>query len=83
MRVLPVPLRLLQYLQQYVGFRQGDRGWEVFSLLYHLQSPLSTIFTPHAMESYLRLFNFLWRLKRVETALNSTWAQSHILARGR
>lgn len=27
----------------------------------------------------LRLFNFLWRLKRVETALNRTWAQNHIL----
>jgi hypothetical protein len=44
--------------------QQGDRGWEVFSLVYHLQSPLSTIFTPQAMEAYLRLFNFLWRLKR-------------------
>ena len=39
----------------------GDHGWEVFSLVYHLQSPLSTIFTAEAMESYLRLFNFLWR----------------------
>ena len=28
---------------------------------------------PQVMESYLRIFNFLWKLKRVEYSLTSTW----------
>lgn len=51
----------------------GDRGWDVFSLEYQLASPLSSIFTEAVMLRYLRIFNFLWRLKRVEHALSGAW----------
>ncbi|CAM6099365.1 unnamed protein product [Calypogeia fissa] len=51
----------------------GDRGWDVFSLDYHAQGPLTTVFTEDVMTKYLRIFNFLWRLKRVEHALSATW----------
>ena len=51
----------------------GDRGWDVFSLEYQAASPLSTVFTEAVMLRYLRIFNFLWRLKRVEHALSASW----------
>eukprot|EP01052_Picozoa_sp_SAG31_P002625 SAG31_NODE_94_length_26208_cov_6.281091_15_plen_663_part_00 len=60
----------------------GDQGWEVFSLVYDVLAPLNTIFTPAVMETYLRIFNFLWRLKRVEFVLNATWRHNVFMARG-
>lgn len=54
-------------------YNDGDRGWDVFSLEYILRDPLNTIFTEAVMASYLKIFNFLWRLKRVEHALSATW----------
>ena len=51
----------------------GEYGWDVFSLNYIVQSPLTCVFTDVAMKKYLRVFNFLWRLKRVEHALSSIW----------
>ena len=53
----------------------GDDGWKIFSLEYHVGSPLNTILTPEIMEDYLRIFNFLWRLKRIEHILTTTWMQ--------
>jgi len=50
-----------------------ETGWDVFSLRYHVDVPLSTVFTADALSKYLRIFNFLWRLKRVEHALSATW----------
>jgi len=51
----------------------GDEGWDVFSLEYKVDSPINMILRKEVMESYLRIFNFLWRLKRVEYSLTSTW----------
>jgi len=59
----------------------GDSGWDVFSLDYHVDSPINTIFTPVAMHQYLKMFNFLWRLKRVEYALSSAWRRQTTSAR--
>jgi gamma-tubulin complex component 3 len=50
-----------------------DAGWDVFSLTYHVDSPINTVFTDDNMTMYLRLFHFLWRLKRVEYTLTETW----------
>ncbi|KAJ3043517.1 Gamma-tubulin complex component 3 [Rhizophlyctis rosea] len=52
---------------------QGDTGWDIFALDYHVQGALSTIFTTQAMHAYLKLFTFLWRVKRVEHALAGGW----------
>lgn len=51
----------------------GDRGWDVFSLQYDARVPLDTVFTESVMARYLRIFNFLWKLKRVEHALIGAW----------
>nr|KYP70625.1 Gamma-tubulin complex component 3 isogeny [Cajanus cajan] len=51
----------------------GDRGWDVFSLEYDARVPLDTVFTESVMARYLRIFNFLWKLRRVEHALTGTW----------
>ncbi|KAL2464741.1 Gamma-tubulin complex component 3 [Forsythia ovata] len=51
----------------------GDRGWDVFSLEYDPRVPLNTVFTESVMERYLRIFNFLWKLRRVEHALIGAW----------
>ena len=49
-------------------------GWDVFCLEYVTTAPIDTILSEVAMNKYLRLFNFLWRMKRVEHALNHTWS---------
>ncbi|GLT96213.1 hypothetical protein SLE2022_138550 [Rubroshorea leprosula] len=51
----------------------GDRGWDVFSLEYDARVPLDTVFTESVMTRYLRIFNFLWKLRRVEHALIGAW----------
>eukprot|EP00252_Welwitschia_mirabilis_P025567 TRINITY_DN8041_c0_g1_i1.p1 TRINITY_DN8041_c0_g1~~TRINITY_DN8041_c0_g1_i1.p1 ORF type:complete len:873 (+),score=147.91 TRINITY_DN8041_c0_g1_i1:193-2811(+) len=51
----------------------GDGGWDVFSLEYNARDPLNIIFTESVMARYLKIFNFLWKLKRVEHALSATW----------
>ncbi|CAN4121418.1 unnamed protein product [Withania somnifera] len=51
----------------------GDRGWDVFSLEYDAGVPLNTVFTGSVMTRYIRVFNFLWKLRRVEHALTGTW----------
>ncbi|RAL48519.1 hypothetical protein DM860_005943 [Cuscuta australis] len=51
----------------------GERGWDVFSLEYDARVPLNTILTESVMARYLKIFNFLWRLKRVEHALTAAW----------
>jgi gamma-tubulin complex component 3 len=52
---------------------KDEIGWDVFSLRYACSSPLDVVFTPDAAHKYLRVFTFLWRLKRVEHSLNAAW----------
>jgi gamma-tubulin complex component 3 len=60
----------------------GDKGWEIFMLDYRVQdlAPLATVFTDEIMESYKKIFNFLWRLKRIEHQLSQSWRtnQEHV-----
>ncbi|XP_012712673.2 gamma-tubulin complex component 3 isoform X2 [Fundulus heteroclitus] len=51
----------------------GDTGWDVFSLDYHVDGPIATVFTRECMPHYLRVFNFLWRAKRMEYILTDIW----------
>uniref|UniRef100_A0A1D1YX60 Gamma-tubulin complex component 3 n=1 Tax=Anthurium amnicola TaxID=1678845 RepID=A0A1D1YX60_9ARAE len=51
----------------------GDRGWDVFSLEYDARVPLDAVFTASVMKRYLRIFNFLLKLRRVEHALIGVW----------
>uniref|UniRef100_M8BJJ5 Gamma-tubulin complex component n=1 Tax=Aegilops tauschii TaxID=37682 RepID=M8BJJ5_AEGTA len=51
----------------------GDVGWDVFSLEYDARVPLDTVFTASVMKMYLKIFNFLWKLKRVDHSLTGVW----------
>lgn len=51
----------------------NDYGWDVFSLDYHVGMPLNVILHKEAINKYLRVFSFLWKLKRIEHALVKCW----------
>ncbi|KAL3281904.1 hypothetical protein HHI36_005109 [Cryptolaemus montrouzieri] len=51
-----------------MGHSQGDTGWDVFSLIYIVDGPVSTIFQP-TMPTYQCLFGALWKAKRMEFVL--------------
>jgi len=52
----------------------ADRGWDVFVLVYHFDhSPLQVVFSSSAQAAYLKLFTFLFKLKRVQMRLNRSW----------
>jgi gamma-tubulin complex component 3 len=60
----------------------GEIGWDVFTLEYKIDPPVDVIVTPFGSKQYLKVFNFLWRVKRVEFALGSTWRRCMTGARG-
>ncbi|RDW58003.1 putative spindle pole body component alp6 [Coleophoma cylindrospora] len=60
----------------------GDIGWDCFTLEYKIDAPVDVIVTEWGNRQYLKVFNFLWRLKRVEFALQSTWRKSMTGSRG-
>ncbi|MCJ1244573.1 Microtubule-nucleating Tub4p (gamma-tubulin) complex component [Trapelia coarctata] len=60
----------------------GEIGWDVFTLEYKIDTPVDVVITSWANKQYLVVFNFLWRIKRVEFALGSTWRRCMTGARG-
>ncbi|KAH9951715.1 gamma-tubulin complex DGRIP91/SPC98 component [Amylocystis lapponica] len=54
-------------------YSHGELGWDVFTLEYKVDAPLDTVLDPDAMGRYLRLFNHLWKVKRIEGALTKGW----------
>ncbi|TVY62759.1 Spindle pole body component alp6 [Lachnellula suecica] len=60
----------------------GDIGWDCFTLEYKIDAPVDAVVTEWGNRQYLKVFNFLWRIKRVEFALASTWRKSMTGARG-
>lgn len=60
----------------------GEIGWDVFTLEYKVDAPADVVVTPHGSKQYLKVFNFLWRIKRVEFALGVTWRRCMTGARG-
>ena len=65
----------LGWAVQLMQASEGDDGWDVFALTYKVDTPVNAVLTPAAMDRYLRIFNFLWRLKRVEYSLCNTWCR--------
>ncbi|XP_076900942.1 gamma-tubulin complex component 3-like [Bidens hawaiensis] len=53
--------------------RGNDTGWDVFRLDYAVQVPLNTVFTESIMSSYLKIFSFLWKIRRVEYSILGAW----------
>ena len=60
----------------------GEVGWDVFTLEYKIEAPVDVVVTPYGSKQYLKVFNFLWRIKRVEYALGCCWRKSMTGARG-
>ncbi|KAF3929423.1 hypothetical protein AA313_de0201008 [Arthrobotrys entomopaga] len=60
----------------------GEIGWDVFTLEYKIDAPVDVVVTPYGSREYLKVFNFLWRIKRVEFALGSAWKKYMTGARG-
>lgn len=60
----------------------GDIGWDCFTLEYKIDAPIDVVVTDWGNRQYLKVFNFLWRIKRVEFALASTWRKCMTGARG-
>ena len=60
----------------------GETGWDVFTLEYKIEAPEDVVLTPWTARQYLKAFNFLWRLKRVEYSLNRIWRRCKTGARG-
>jgi gamma-tubulin complex component 3 len=54
-------------------------GWDLFTLDYAIDVPLTAIVHPQAMEKYHLVFNLLFKLKRIEWMMNNTWRQSTTL----
>ncbi|KAF8076445.1 gamma-tubulin complex DGRIP91/SPC98 component [Lyophyllum atratum] len=54
-------------------YSHGEIGWDVFTLEYKVDAPIDTVLDPASMEKYLKLFKYLWQMKRIEGALNAGW----------
>lgn len=54
-------------------------GWDIFSLGYDIDAPLTAVVHPDAMAKYKLVFSLLFRLKRIEWMMNNTWRQSTVL----
>ena len=65
-----------------VEFSSGDTGWECFTLEYKISAPCDVVITQWASTQYLKVFNLLWRIKRVEFSLSSTWRRCMTGSRG-
>lgn len=60
----------------------GDIGWDCFTLEYKIDAPVDVVVTEWGNRQYLKMFNFLWRIKRVEFVLSTTWRKCMTGARG-
>lgn len=60
----------------------GDIGWDCFTLEYKVDAPVDVVVTEWGNRQYLKVFNLLWRLKRVEFVLSTTWRKCMTGARG-
>ncbi|OCH90974.1 gamma-tubulin complex DGRIP91/SPC98 component [Obba rivulosa] len=54
-------------------YSHGEIGWDVFTLEYKVDAPIDTVLDPESMIKYLKLFNHLWKIKRIENTLNKGW----------
>ncbi|KAI1303299.1 Spc97/Spc98 family protein [Xylaria venustula] len=60
----------------------GDIGWDCFTLEYKIDAPVDVVVSDWGNRQYLKVFNFLWRIKRVEFALSSTFRKVTTGSRG-
>lgn len=56
-----------------LDYSHGEIGWDAFTLEYKVDAPIDTVLDPESMIKYLKLFNHLWQMKRIEGSLNKGW----------
>jgi gamma-tubulin complex component 3 len=56
-----------------VELGSGEIGWDSFTLEYKISPPCDVVITQWASMQYLKVFNLLWRIKRVEFSFSTTW----------
>ena len=56
-------------------FGAGDTGWDTFTLEYRVESPVSAVLDASAMAGYQILFNYLWKIQRVASAVSAAWVE--------
>lgn len=57
-------------------YSHGEIGWDVFTLEYKVDSPVNTVLDTDSMMNYLKIFNHLWKVKRIESALSVAWMRT-------
>lgn len=57
-------------------YSHGEIGWDVFTLEYKVDSPVNTVLDADSMMNYLKMFNHLWKMKRIECALSVAWMRT-------
>jgi gamma-tubulin complex component 3 len=65
-----------------VELSSGEVGWDSFTLEYKISAPCDVVITQWASMQYLKVFNLLWRIKRVEFSLSTTWRRCMTGSRG-
>jgi len=65
-----------------IELNRNDTGWDCFTLEYKISPPCDVVITQWANTQYLKIFNVMLRVKRVEYSLNSTWRKCMTGARG-
>ncbi|KKY29176.1 putative spindle pole body component [Phaeomoniella chlamydospora] len=60
----------------------GEIGWDCFTLEYKVSPPCDVVITQWASTQYLKIFNLLWRIKRVEFSLSSIFRRCTTGSRG-
>ncbi|EJU01475.1 hypothetical protein DACRYDRAFT_108023 [Dacryopinax primogenitus] len=56
-------------------YSHGEIGWDVFTLEYKVDPPIDTVIDPDGINNYLKLFNHLWKMRRVEGSLGAAWGR--------
>ncbi|KAH3681066.1 hypothetical protein WICPIJ_007980 [Wickerhamomyces pijperi] len=60
-----------------LNLKHGNIGWDVFTLDFRIDPPLSSILNNennNHKKEYLRIFNHLWRIKRLNFMFNEEWS---------
>ena len=58
---------------QMLEYSHGEIGWDVFTLRYKVDAPIDTVLHSEAMIQYWKVFQHLWKLKRIERSLSTGW----------
>lgn len=54
-------------------YSHGEIGWDVFTLRYKVDPPIDTVLDSDTMINYFKVFQYLWKLKRIEGSLSTGW----------